>query len=55
MDKSVCNVECDVCNCVHNLDGCMCNKDGIKITMEAENENAHYCNSFEKKCGFMNK
>ena len=53
MDKDICKVECDVCNCVHNLNGCKCNKDGIKITMDNDNENAHYCKSYEKKCGFM--
>ena len=50
--KSILNVCCDVDSCVHNLDGFACKKNGIKITKDIENETAHYCESYEKKCGF---
>ena len=43
------DVCCDVCNCVHNIDGCLCKKSLIKITKEADNEQAHFCKSFEPK------
>ncbi len=43
------DVCCDVCACVHNIEGCLCDKDAIKITKDAQNSNAHFCKSFECK------
>ena len=43
------DVCCDVCSCVHNIEGCLCDKDAIKITKEANNSQAHFCKSYEPK------
>ena len=43
------DVCCDVCDCVHNIEGCLCDKDAIKITKQGTKE-AHFCKSYEKMC-----
>ncbi len=43
------DVCCDVCACVHNIEGCLCDKDAIKITKDTNDSNAHFCKSFECK------
>ena len=48
------DVCCNVCSCVHNIDGCTCAKQGIKISKGDENSKAHYCESYENNCGFRN-
>ncbi len=39
---------CDVCDCVYNQDGCNCKMKTIKVT-KGNNNNAHFCKSFESK------
>ena len=43
--KTNSGVCCDVCECVHNLDGCNCEMDTIKVTIGKENK-AHFCKTF---------
>ena len=43
------DVCCDVCACVHNVEGCLCSKEAIKITKEKNDKTAHFCKSFECK------
>ena len=43
--KTNSGVCCDVCECVHNLDGCNCEMDSIKVTKGKENK-AHFCKTF---------
>lgn len=43
------DVCCNVCCCVHNVDGCLCNKKAIEISQDGQMENAHFCKSFECK------
>lgn len=43
------DVCCDVCACVHNVDGCLCDRDAIKITKDDVNTIAHFCKSFEER------
>ncbi|MGN0748670.1 MAG: DUF1540 domain-containing protein [Christensenellales bacterium] len=41
-NKGVC---CDVCDCVHNLDGCNCEMDTIKVT-KGKTDEAHFCKTY---------
>lgn len=41
-NNSIC---CDVCDCVHNLDGCNCCAKTIKVTT-GKTENAHFCKTY---------
>ena len=43
--KTNSGVCCDVCECVHNLDGCNCEMDTIKVTKGKEDK-AHFCKTF---------
>lgn len=44
-NKGVC---CDVCECVHNIDGCNCEMKTIKVT-KGKTEGAHFCRTFCNK------
>lgn len=39
---------CDVCECVHNINGCNCNAKTIKVT-KGETNSAHFCKTYANK------
>lgn len=45
-NSSIC---CDVCECVHNVDGCNCDMDTIKVT-KGQTDHAHFCKTYECEC-----
>ena len=47
MDKTICKVCCDVCDCVHNENGCICQKEEISVTNNSDKH--HFCGSYKCK------
>ena len=39
---------CDVCECIHNIDGCNCEMKTIKVT-KGNSNSSHFCKTFSKK------
>ena len=50
LNKTICKVNCDVCDCTYNEDGCLCQKEEINVTNHKEHEgHNHLCGSYKKK------